>query len=335
MQHTRVGQTYLLGPNTISDPVLYYQPTFTNRGSFYQSGYNGQQALVLGDTATFDEHWSALVAASQTWLRAASYSAKGATTAEYDKDGISPTVSVIYKPMTNSTVYFTYADALQQGDTAPATGVANPGVVLAPYRSQDFELGGKITLDQRLDLGLTLFHMVRPYAFIDPADDTFKSSGDQINDGIEVTAKGNVLDNLTLFGGVTYIDPELVGTANPTTSNKLVISVPKWQGNVYLEYRPPEVNGFAVDLDVHYAGKRAADVTNTTWADSYTTLDIGARYTTSVYQTEVTVRFGIDNVTDTHYWAAILPSAQNGTSANYAAFFGAPRIVHTSVSVDF
>jgi len=51
---------------------------------------------------------------------------------------------VIYKPIQSVTTYFTYADSLQQGDTAPTTsGVTNSGQALPPYRTTEYELGAK------------------------------------------------------------------------------------------------------------------------------------------------------------------------------------------------
>jgi iron complex outermembrane receptor protein len=339
---TRIGQSYILGNASFSDPVLYYAPTYSNLGTFYKSGYSGQQALVTGDTVTFDEHWSVLAVASQSWLTSVSYNAAGKTTANYNAYGISPTASLIYKPVSNITTYFTYADALQQGDTAPTSGVANPGVVLAPYRSQQFEVGGKASVRDSLDLSAAIFHMTRPYAYTDPADDTFKANGQQANDGIELTAKGNVVDALTVFGGVTYLDPMLKNTGNAGTTDKLVVSVPKYQANVFSEYRVPEVSGLSLNMNAHYTGRRAANVTNTTWAESYATLDLGARYVMNVYGRDVTWRGGVNNVTDQRYWAAILPETQSGGSSQagagstvYAAFMGAPRTIHLSMSVDF
>lgn len=333
LMHTRLGQTYNLGNASIANPVLTTIPNYVNRGNFYKSGYSGQQALDVGDTISFNPQWSILAAVSQTWLTAYSYSAAGATTAHYNATGTSPTVSLIYKPQADITTYFTYADALQQGDTAPATGVRNPGVVLAPYNSQDYEVGAKWTWDSRIDFDLALFRMQRPYAYVDPADSTFKEAGSQTNNGIEFTVKGNVLDDLTLYGGVTYLDPRLQDTGNAATSNKQVISVPQWQTNLYAEYRVPELTGFAVDANLHYTDKRAGNVQNTTWAASFVTLDLGARY--RIPDSIWTLRAGVNNVNDAHYWAAILPSAQNGASSSYAAFFGAPRTYTTSVTVDF
>lgn len=86
---------------------------------------------------------------------------------------------------------------------------------------------------------------------------------------------------------------------------------------------------------IHYTGKRAANDTNTSWADSYTTLDLGARYTTQIENVPVTLRISADNVTNEHYWASIFPGNSNGKNGGANAFTGAGREFRATVSFDF
>ena len=155
--------------------------------------------------------------------------------------------------------------------------------------------------------------------------------------------RGRLFNCLNLVGGVTYLDPDLENTGNPTTSDKLVVSVPKWQANLYrrINLRPP-VAGLSFNANLHYTGQRAADMTNTTWAAAYATLDLGTRYETQLAGHKLTLRLGVGNVTNAHYWAAILPETVSGGSSQagaastvYAAFLGAPRVIHASMTAAF
>ncbi len=112
---TRIGQNYLLGTSNLYDPTVFTVPDFVNRGTFYKSGYSGQAVLVGGDKITFNEHWQLLAALSETWLTSQSFNAAGTRTADYNAAGLSPTVSLIYKPIQSVTTYFTYADCLAAG----------------------------------------------------------------------------------------------------------------------------------------------------------------------------------------------------------------------------
>ncbi len=48
---------------------------------------------------------------------------------------LSPTVSLIYKPVDALTLYATYANSVEQGETAPA-GTVNANQILSPYRDR-------------------------------------------------------------------------------------------------------------------------------------------------------------------------------------------------------
>jgi iron complex outermembrane receptor protein len=353
--YNRRGQNYELGTSPLDDPSQYNAPSYHDGGPTWRSGYTGEQSVILGDTIGFDRHWSLLLSASGSWLRSVSYGTKTVTSGSnyfvvptgintaYNAYGVSPLTSLIYKPVDNVTTYVTYTNALQPGDTLTNTGGSGT-TILPPYRSTQYEAGAKTTLNERLDLSTALFHMSRPYAYDTGSGGStvLNTSGKQVNDGVEMMGKGKITDDLTLFGGVTYINPMLENTSDSTTTNKLVVSVPKWQGNLYGEYSLHEVPGMALDANVHYTGRRAANVTNTTWAAPYATLDLGVVWRASLYGHDFTWRAGIDNVTDQRYWAAILPETTGGGSSQsgatgtvYEAIMGTPRIVHTSVSMDF
>lgn len=353
--YNRRGQNYELGTSPLLDPTVNSVPAFSNGGPTWRSGYSGQQSIVLGDTITLDKHWSVLASASGSWLRNISYGTKTITSGSnyfvvptgvntaYGAYGVSPLTSLIYKPVDNVTTYVTYTNALQQGDTLTDTGGSST-TMLPPYRSKQWEAGAKTTLNDRVDVNAALFHMTRPYAYDTGSGSgtVLDISGKQVNDGVEFMTKGKVTDDLTLFGGVTYISPMLEHTADPTTTDKLVVSVPKWQGNLYGEYSLNEVPGLSLNANLHYTGRRAANVTNTTWAAPYATLDLGVVWRAPLYGHDFTWRVGIDNVTGQRYWAAILPETTGGGSSQagatgtvYEAIMGTPRIVHTSISVDF
>lgn len=62
----------------------------------------------------------------------------------------------MYKPVENVTLYTTWANSMQQGDTAP-TGAKNAGDVLDPYRSHQVEVGAKYAPHRDLLLTAALF----------------------------------------------------------------------------------------------------------------------------------------------------------------------------------
>jgi iron complex outermembrane receptor protein len=323
--------TYPYGTSNISDPNVYDSYDWSNGGRRYHASSTWQQSVTLGDTLTFNEYWSLLAVASHSWLNARNYSRAGARTSDYDDEGISPTLALMYKPRPNMTTYLAYADSLQQGDSAPA-GTANEGAVLSPYRSEQYEAGFKWRA-AGMDSTIAVFRIERPFAYTG-LDNIYKEQGLQVNHGLELTASGEPADGLALYSGVTFLNPQLRDTSLASTEDKRVVGVPKVQANLLVEYRIDALSGLVLTGNLHHTGKRAGNDTNSTWADAYSTLDLGVRYTSKLAGRTVVWRLAVNNVTDEHYWASIFPGSINGTNASASAFLGAPRELRSSVSFD-
>ncbi|MDI6466158.1 TonB-dependent receptor, partial [Cronobacter turicensis] len=230
--------------------------------------------------------------------------------------------------------YVSYADSLEQGGTAPTgAGVKNEGQTLDPYRSQQYEAGLKADLGD-MNLGAAVFRLKRPFAYVGE-DNIYREQGEQVNDGLELTAAGHLWQDLNIYSGVTFLDPTLKDTASAATSGKRVVGVPKVQANLLAEYSLPSLPQWVYSASLHYTGKRAANDTNTSWADSYTTLDLGTRYTTRIHNLPTTLRLTVNNVTNEHYWASIFPSGTDGDGGSPSAFLGGGREVRASVTFDF
>ena len=67
-----------------------------------------------------------------------------------------------------------------------------------------------------MNLGAALFRLERPFAYLD-TDNVYKEQGNQVNNGLELTAAGNVWQGLNIYSGVTFLDPKLKDTANAST----------------------------------------------------------------------------------------------------------------------
>jgi len=323
-----------VGRASLAHPVRFDKPTgFPRFAHRYRSMNTRQQSLSVGDTIHFNDQWSTLVAASQSWLHVRSYNKQGGTTSSYDAHGISPTASVMFKPVAGQMAYVTYADSLQQGDIAPA-GSANENESLKPYRSRQWEAGYKARAGS-IDLGAALYRIERPYAYLDAAN-VFANRGRQVNRGIELTANGDVTRDLTVFAGASLLDPRLYHTGSSATEGNQILGLSRVVYNTLFEYRMPWVEGLTLTLNVNHATKRAGDFANTYRVDGYTVADIGGRYQMRVHGCPVTFRLALDNATDRRYWANVSPSSQNGYNAAGSATgtLGAPRTVRASMQVD-
>lgn len=325
-----------LGAASIDAPAIFPQPPGgpPNVLANYDSADNYQQGFNLSDTLRFSERWSVRAGASQDWFHTNNFNNKGVQTSQYANHGISPNGSLIFKPLATMTAYFTYAKSLQAGDLAPGTA-ANAGQSLPPYRSTEYELGYKTSL-AKIDFTAALFRIERPFANTDPLDKVFKINGQQVNKGLELSAVGELLDGLTLYGGLTLLDARLEHTPLPATNHQIYVGAPKVKGNMLFEYRLPWVAGLAATFDYQFSGTRPVNDTNTVTAAGYNLFDLGARYTTALMGVQTTWRLAVDNITDRRYWSTVAPSNLTGANTGtLIAHLGSPRTVLASVSVDF
>ncbi len=336
MKTAATAASVRLGTANIYAPVIFPEPAGgpPNVLANYDSSDTYQQGVNLGDTLRFTDRWSGRLGASQDWFHVNNFNAQGVRTTEYANHGVSPTGSLLFKPVADMTTYFTYASSLQAGDLAPG-GTVNTGQSLSPYRSKEYELGYKASF-ARIDFTAALFRIERPFANIDPRDKVFKISGQQVNRGLEVSAVGQLLDGLRLYGGLTLLDARLEHTPLVSTNDRIYVGAPKVKGNLLFEYQIPHLAGLVATFDYQFSGTRPANDTNSSFAPGYNLFDIGARYTATLMSLQTTWRLAVNNITDRRYWSTIAPSNLTGTNiGNLLAHLGAPRSVLATVSVDF
>jgi len=328
---------YVLGPVTLgitnlANPALFAARSFPDFKNRFLSVETSQQSITIGDVIGLNELWSAQFALSHSWIHARNLNAAGVTTSTYDTSGVSPTASLMFKPTRNQTAYVTYSENLQQGDTAP-NGVANAGAILAPYRARQWELGYKIDLDS-IDLRAALFQIERPYAYT--VNNVYGVNGKQINRGVELTASGKATDDLTIFAGLSLLNPRLYDTGSALTNDKQILGLSHVAFNILMDYQIPFVPGLAVNANINFASSRPGNYATTTYVDGYAVADLGLRYSARLFDRAVTWRLNVYNIANAHYWANVTPTGQNGyNSTDFGTgTLGAPRSLRLSMQME-
>jgi iron complex outermembrane receptor protein len=327
--------TTVLGSANLANPVVFPSRPTPNNGGEFESAFLSEQSIILGDTLHFNDHWAVQGVLSTSFLNAESYSTTGQITSSDKRNGVlSPTVSLIYTPIQKLMAYFTYANSVEEGDQAPP-GAANVHQFLAPYQDREYEAGVKYAVSNALLLTLDAFHMTRPLAETDPVTNILAVVGTQRNNGIELFAQGSVTPELSIFGGMSYIDARLEGTGNATTNDKRVVGVPVVKSDITLDYHPAFAAGFALTGAAHYETARAATNSNNSFAPSYATLDLGVRYSAAVLGHYVTARFQAINLTNVFYYSSVANGNIIGSPGANTAWLGTPRTFATSLEFDF
>jgi iron complex outermembrane receptor protein len=268
------------------------------------------------------------------WVRGYNYYDGGSLATEYRESAVTPVLGLVVKPGAGLSLFANRIEGLQQGPTAPTDAtISNPGEVFAPTKSVQYEVGGKIDLG-RVNASLSAFRTELPSASAIPDDANpgffrYGLFGEQRNQGVELTLDGEIATGLRLIAGASLLDAEFTKTLGGANEGNDVPGVPKLLANANVEWDVSAVRGLTLTGRVVATGKQHVDAANTLEIDGWTRFDLGARYVVVAGGRPVTLRAGIDNLTNKRYWASAFETF--GTSL----LQGQPRTFRLSASADF
>ncbi len=242
----------------------------------------------------------------------------------YEESAVTPVAGLVVKPFERVSLYANRIEALQIGATVPidpTNPLADAGRTLAPRKSVQYEVGGKLGLGGTF-LTLGAYRIERPGEGVLP-DGTFGYLGQQRHEGLEFTANGELAPGLRLIGGAAVTDAEVLGGVGK------VPGVPDYTVNANLEWDLGFIPGVTLTGRVVQTGEQWVDIANTLELDSWTRFDLGARYVFAAGETPVTLRLSVDNVANERYWASAFDAFSS------ALLQGGPRTVKASISADF
>ena len=324
-----------IGVSNVNDPASFAEPEPAIPGtSNFQSQNLGN--FLVGDRITINKYWSAIVGVDEAMVNQGgagssaipTFNSGVLSTASYNQDKLTPTYSLLFKPISDVTFYATYLELLSLGDTAPVTAngmpVTNAYDVLAPSVSTEYEAGAKMTL-AGMYVTAAWFDINKVNAEVNPQTNTYVHDGREIHEGLEVIAKGKLTDQLTLVGGFTVLDARIAeATALPASNGKIPQGVAEQEARAYFEYAFP--NTFLPNVifvsGVNYYGKRPVDVLNTAFLSPVTTFDAGLRYQPLIWNRRMVFNLTVSNIFDKSYWA----SYNVGATAQ-GMLEGTPRLI--------
>ncbi len=322
-------------------PLLANSTTYTQSGNFYdlaqlpnlptyystQNGYIANigfaKNFIIGDEIKVTDKFIILAGANYTTLGTKTYANTGLFSHAYDAGAVTPSVSVLYKVLPWFTVYASYQQSLQQGVTVLNSGstiYTNNGAVLPPYLGYQEEVGIKATIGKNMLVTAALFDINKANLYVQNNNNgtyTYFEGGREDHKGIELTTSGKATEDLTIVSGLTLLNPRI--NNNPTSpwqNGQLATGVSPISAKIYAEYAIPYIanvpflhgltliggiqynSGFSGSLPTSYA-----TIPTIQKFPGYSTGSLGLRYTTKVYDRDVTFRFNVNNLTNTAYWA--------------------------------
>ncbi|MDR1086473.1 MAG: TonB-dependent receptor [Deltaproteobacteria bacterium] len=279
-----------------------------NWGPLYKRAESVFQSIIVGDEINVTDWLTVMGGVNRVRLKRDAYNAAKVRTATYDDWKATPSVSVIVNPIPQLSLYGTYIEALEEGAIVPDNPAqyVNPGEVFGPRVSEQYEFGAKWTINNRLLLSGAYFWIDRANTINITRGNLIevKQDGRTEYEGIELSAVGKILDNLTILGGFTYFDATMkkLSTANQNLVGHTPQQTPTQIFKMYLEYDTPFVEGLTLTGGFYRVGKQYTN-DNNIWATSpYNIVDLGARFVTDIKGVKTTFRLNVNNVADKSYW---------------------------------
>lgn len=292
-----------------------------NHVLYLQNDYR-QVSYFLSDTLHFTPKWSLLMGARRSSYSQDTYSTSGTVT-PYSANPISPTVALTFKPNSDTAIYTSYVEGMENAGTAPNTAANYTSFVGTPTKSKQYELGAKMQRNQ-WSATAALFRIDRGSNYLNPSN-VYVQDGIARYQGLELSGSLQPSKYLTLNSNLMLLDANYQQAA-ASVVGKQVPGAAKLQGALQAIYRLPQLPALKLNASVSYIGKSMLEAGNFHEIPGYTTYDLGASYRTKLNGNQVTLSAAVKNLTDRAYWTTY----NSGTPALQQ---GAPRTL--SVMADF
>lgn len=292
-------------PNiSLSNPT-YTAPTplFSDANKTYDTRFTGTtDALYVQDQITLSEQWKAIAGLRYDifaqhqdagLINAVQGAAMDRTDARW-----SPRTGLIYQPSATTSWYVSGARSFQPKSEDllfASAGDRN----LDPTQSTQYEIGNKNEFfDRKLSVNVALYRIaMTDVANTDPASGQTVQIGEQLHEGLEVDASGELGNDWRVYGGTTWLNPRISKSIDPAApAGNRPANVPTRAANVWLS--KGFASGWRAGLGAYYVGDRFAYIDNTVTLPAYTRIDAALSWT----QKNTELSLNLRNLADRVYY---------------------------------
>lgn len=244
------------------------------------------------------------------------------TYSERSDTHFSPRLGLVYQPGDETALYFNWANAFTPNIFG---GSSRTGEAFEPERGEQFELGFRQELGDRLSTNLALYHITRQnVTTTDPEDPDFSiQTGEQTSQGIELDVTGEILPGWNMIATYALTDA-FVSEDNDIPVGDRLSGIPEHTASLWTTYeiQRGDLQGLGFGLGLVYVDEREARLPNTgVTLPSYFRTDASLFYRRDNWRAAVNIK----NLFDVEYF-------------NTQGFFitpQAPLTVLVNVSVKF
>ncbi|WP_392479007.1 TonB-dependent siderophore receptor [Nostoc sp. C110] len=233
----------------------------------------------------------------------------------------SPRFGIVYQPIPAISLYSSYTSSFTPPGGSYFFGVDSS---FEPERGNQYEIGVKVDLNDRLSATLALFDLTRTNVTTeDPNRPNFSIQvGEQNSRGVELNLAGEILPGWNIFAGYAYIDARITKDNTLTPGNRLSNSANN-SFNLWTSYEIQKGNlqGLGAGIGLFFVGDRA-DFGNTYTVPSYFRTDAAIFYN----QDRFRVALNFKNLFDIDYFESSLGNR---------VYYGQPFTLQGTVSWQF
>jgi len=221
--------------------------------------------------------------------------------------------------------YASYTRGLEESGSAPFNA-ANRGEAMPVNLTKQVDAGLRYALTPRVTFIAGVFQVEKPYYSINAAN-VYAALGAVRHRGVEVSLTGQVLEGLTVVGGMVLLQPRVSGDAVDRGLTGRVSVGPKPRNVLLsLQYQPESWQGFGINGQLSHNSDQFAHTDNLLKVDAFTQLNLGARYNFKALGNPASFRVQLQNVTNAFGWGA-------SSSGNF--FPRSPRRFIATLAADF
>ncbi len=272
--------TSLLVPyeqTVISTPVTFRQSA-TDADNHLNTDLAG---LYVQDQVEFSHEWQAIVG-----LRFDSFDLEYHNNRNGDKlsrqdDLVSPRAGVIYKPVTQSSLYANYSVSYLPSSGDQFSSLTTVTQQVKPEKFTNYEFGAKWEINPSFSATIAVYRLDRTNTrATDPADPTrIIQTGRTRTHGYELGVTGSLTQHWSVSGGYAYQDATIRSATTAAPAGAHVAQVPRHNFSLWNKYQL--LPRLGLGLGVIHRSDMFAAVDNTVTVPGYTRVDAAVYYALS------------------------------------------------------
>jgi iron complex outermembrane receptor protein len=258
----------------------------------------------------------------------------GSRATRYEQSFTTPWLAISADVGAGGLVYASWGQGIESEVVPNRSRYNDAGRALPALKSRQIEAGYKLR-GTDVDAGVALFDIRRPvWADIGSCDDantcTRRADGDARHRGLEADIDWRPSGTWNLRASAMLLKARREGSSDANVEGKRPTNVPARTLKLQAAYNVAALPGLALLGFVTHEGDRAVLPDNSLTIGSWTRLDLGLRYATTVAARTVTLRAGVDNVANRRAWK------ESPYQFSHVYLYPlAPRTAHASVGVQF